>query len=364
MFAGTTRISTKLEKPDGGNGGGNTAPLEDAHYFYHPDHLGSSSYITNDLGQVFQHLEYFPFGETFVEEHSNTQRAPYLFTGKELDEDTGLYYYGARYYDPRTSLWQSADPILAKYLPGRGQDVGMLLPNVLNGYGSPRHAMPGMGGVFTGQNLSLYHYSHQNPLRYLDPDGRAAGTLTAGGAFCIAGACEAAAAATVAAGAACLASGVCIAGLVVVGVAGLGYGGYLIYDNLTSGGDQVAPNTVHNEASEAGDDDEVELGGFLEGDDVKDIGDHADEVGEVTGVIDRKGAKDRRKENLKGVKTKPGVDRDEFPPAVVKPNDPSKTSVKHKNRSQNRRSGQKLRWEIDKIPDGTRVRIKPPGNNN
>ena len=88
VFAGTTRISTKLEKPDGGNGGGNTAPLEDAHYFYHPDHLGSSSYITNDLGQVFQHLEYFPFGETFVEEHSNTQRAPYMFTGKELDEDT------------------------------------------------------------------------------------------------------------------------------------------------------------------------------------------------------------------------------------------------------------------------------------
>ncbi len=59
VFAGTTRISTKLEKPDGPGGGGNTAPLEDAHYFYHPDHLGSSSYITNDLGQVFQHLEYF-----------------------------------------------------------------------------------------------------------------------------------------------------------------------------------------------------------------------------------------------------------------------------------------------------------------
>ena len=162
VFAGTTRISTKLEKPDGPGGG---APLEDAHYFYHPDHLGSSSYITNDLGQVFQHLEYFPFGETFVEEHSNTQRAPYLFTGKELDEDTGLYYYGARYYDPRTSLWQSADPVLAKYLPGAGEEAGptddikITLPSLANNYGSPRHDLPGIGGVFTGQNLNLYAYT-------------------------------------------------------------------------------------------------------------------------------------------------------------------------------------------------------------
>ena len=139
VFAGTTRISTKLEKPDGPGGG---APLEDAHYFYHPDHLGSSSYITNDLGQVFQHLEYFPFGETFVEEHSNTQRAPYLFTGKELDEDTGLYYYGARYYDPRTSLWQSADPLLSRF--------SSQTPIIA---------------------LNLYQYGLLNPCRYTDPDG-------------------------------------------------------------------------------------------------------------------------------------------------------------------------------------------------
>ena len=147
--------------------------------------MGSSSYITNDLGQVFQHLEYFPFGETFVEEHSNTQRAPYLFTGKELDEDTGLYYYGARYYDPRTSLWQSADPALGEYLPGAGEEAGptdninVILPNIMNGFSSPRQDLPGIGGVFTGQNLNLYHYSHQNPVRYLDPNGEEAWGLNA-----------------------------------------------------------------------------------------------------------------------------------------------------------------------------------------
>jgi RHS repeat-associated protein len=83
---------------------------EASRYFYHPDHLGSTSYVTDVTGEVYQHLEYFAFGETFVEEHSNTDRTPYLFNGKELDEETGLYYYGARYYDPRTSVWQSVDP--------------------------------------------------------------------------------------------------------------------------------------------------------------------------------------------------------------------------------------------------------------
>jgi RHS repeat-associated protein len=49
------------------------------------------------------------------------QRTPYLFTAKEFDEETGLYYFGARYYDPRTSVWQNVDPILGDYLdPGPG----------------------------------------------------------------------------------------------------------------------------------------------------------------------------------------------------------------------------------------------------
>jgi RHS repeat-associated protein len=96
------------------SGGTGTAINPDFLYFYHVDHLGSTSYVTDGSGQVYQHLEYFAFGETFVEEHSNTERVPYLFNGKELDEETGLYYYGARYYDPRTSIWQSVDPLAAR----------------------------------------------------------------------------------------------------------------------------------------------------------------------------------------------------------------------------------------------------------
>ncbi len=104
--------------------------------------------MTDIEGEVFQHVEYFPFGETWVEEHSNRQRTPYLFTGKKLDEDTQLYYFGARYYDPRTSVWQSPDPMLGNYL-----------------FGGPA------GGVHAPANLNVYAYVHQRPVIAVDPDG-------------------------------------------------------------------------------------------------------------------------------------------------------------------------------------------------
>ena len=88
---------------------------EKMQFYYHPDHLGSSSYITNLEGEVVQHIEYVPFGEVFVEERNNIWNTPYLFNAKEFDEETGLYYYGARYYDSRHSLWISTDPMQEKY---------------------------------------------------------------------------------------------------------------------------------------------------------------------------------------------------------------------------------------------------------
>ena len=65
-------------------------------------------------GEVVQHIEYVPFGEVFVEERNNIWNTPYLFNAKEFDEETGLYYYGARYYDPRLSLWISTDALKEK----------------------------------------------------------------------------------------------------------------------------------------------------------------------------------------------------------------------------------------------------------
>jgi RHS repeat-associated protein len=100
-------------------------------YYYHSDHLGSTSLITNLDGEVVQHVEYVPFGEVFIEERNNTWNTPYLFNAKELDEETGLYYYGARYYDPRTSVWLSTDPLQEKY------------PNV-NTYGTYSYTVPNL----------------------------------------------------------------------------------------------------------------------------------------------------------------------------------------------------------------------------
>ncbi|MCI5130959.1 MAG: RHS repeat-associated core domain-containing protein, partial [Candidatus Electrothrix sp. EH2] len=126
-------------------------------FYYHPNHLGSTSFVTDVEGEIYQHLEYFPFGETWIEEVSNQHRVPFLFTAKELDRETGLYYFGARYYDPRTSVWQSPDPILAEYLPTGDKEKDKKLP--------------GMGGVFNSSNLGLYSYSHLNSITLLDIDG-------------------------------------------------------------------------------------------------------------------------------------------------------------------------------------------------
>ena len=54
---------------------------------------------------------------SMAEQHSLTEdyETPYKFNGKELDAETGFYYYGARYYNPRVSIWLSTDPLMEKY---------------------------------------------------------------------------------------------------------------------------------------------------------------------------------------------------------------------------------------------------------
>ena len=105
-------------------------------FFYHSDHLGSTSYITDDKANITQYDAYLPYGELLVDEHSSSEELPYKFNGKQFDEETGLYYYGARYMNPVTSLWYGVDPLAEKYA-----------------------------------NISAFLYCHANPIRLLDPNG-------------------------------------------------------------------------------------------------------------------------------------------------------------------------------------------------
>ncbi|MEN3304441.1 MAG: hypothetical protein V7603_643 [Micromonosporaceae bacterium] len=141
IFIGNTRLVSKLVQP--------SAYPENNQFYFHADQLSSTSYGTDNTGHVVEHEQYFPSGESWVDEHTVTP-SPYRFTGKEFDTETGLYYYGARYYDPRTSVWQSPDPALGSYLNGTDN-----------------------GGVFNPTNLAAYSYAGDNPVTRTDPDGRA-----------------------------------------------------------------------------------------------------------------------------------------------------------------------------------------------
>jgi len=76
--------------------------------YFHSDHLGSSNVITDQNGNKVSHYEYTPYGSTSVQDVNGTEPVNYLFNGKELDS-TGLYFYGARYYDPEIGRFITSD---------------------------------------------------------------------------------------------------------------------------------------------------------------------------------------------------------------------------------------------------------------
>ena len=122
IFAGKTRIAAVL--------GVET-------FFYHPDHLGSTSVVTDMFGDKVEDVAYYPFGET--RQDVGTTPLPNKYTGQELDYETGLYNFGARFYDPEVGRFITPDSVV---------------PNPSN-----------------PQSLNRYAYALNNPMRFVDPTG-------------------------------------------------------------------------------------------------------------------------------------------------------------------------------------------------
>ncbi|HEY3353039.1 MAG TPA: FG-GAP-like repeat-containing protein [Polyangia bacterium] len=107
--------------------------------FFHTDHLGSTRLITNAAGQEVKRYEYAPFGQVLSE--TGAAGDSHRFTGQEGDDETGLMFYRARYYDPALGRFLQPDA----FLPAAN---------------SP-------------QALDVYAYANNSPINYVDPSGHA-----------------------------------------------------------------------------------------------------------------------------------------------------------------------------------------------
>jgi len=130
IAAGTQRITTTYYYANGRRVAMRTAA---GVTYVHSDHLGSTA-VTS--GAQSGNIKYFPYGAT----RSGAVSTAYKFTGQRLDDSTGLYYYGARYYDAAIGRFVQADSIVPQ--PGNPQA------------------------------LNRYSYVLNNPVRYTDPTGR------------------------------------------------------------------------------------------------------------------------------------------------------------------------------------------------
>ncbi len=105
-------------------------------YWYHPDYIQNVDLVTDLDGEAYELFLYNPWGEQLHHWSSNSSSwtSPYRFNAKELDPETGMHYYGARYHHPKISVWMSVDPLAY-------------------------------------QTLETYQFTGNNPIILIDPDG-------------------------------------------------------------------------------------------------------------------------------------------------------------------------------------------------
>jgi RHS repeat-associated protein len=127
--------------------------------YYHLDAVGNVRAVTDEAGQVIERHDYLPFGEEWCPGPpagvcgSVPPGQPKRFTGKERDPETGLDYFGARYYGARIGRFTAIDPYLDQ-----------------------------SSAILNAQLWNRYAYGRNNPLRYVDPDGRDGWDIATGAA--------------------------------------------------------------------------------------------------------------------------------------------------------------------------------------
>src|SRR2546426_5320500 len=119
--------------------------------YYHQDHLGSSTAITDTSGAFVEETAYYPFGVPRNEYRLRQIEKHYTFTQKERDKESGFHYFEARYLATRLSRLLTADP---KYA-----NPNMLLPADLGSF------------LAKPQIANLYGYASSNPIKFTDPTG-------------------------------------------------------------------------------------------------------------------------------------------------------------------------------------------------
>jgi RHS repeat-associated protein len=124
VFAGGSRVATQNES-------GTIYNIQ--------DHLSSASLSLDESGNVVQKLDYYPFGSERVNEKTGDFDTHFTYTDQEKDKETGLMYYGARYYDAEVGRFTQVDPWF--------------------------------GELSIPQTLNKYTYTLNNPLVYVDPTG-------------------------------------------------------------------------------------------------------------------------------------------------------------------------------------------------
>ena len=325
------------------------------------DRLGSATTFTDDLGQATTYRHFDPFGKTMSGDwrelnparmsenpEEDRFRLPTRrgFTDHEHLDEVELIHMNGRVYDYNVGRFMSVDPVIQ----------------------SPTNS----------QSLNPYSYIMNNPLAGTDPTGYVAetpwdvasviydvgkisyGYLTNNPTIVSDGLVDLAAD-SIAVVTPFLPAGTTKVGRVVVeGV------------ELASSSKKVSKakrrranngSDVNSSSAQNSDKKTTEIGSFLEGDKRKESRQHAQEAADagccLEGVWDPEGAKKRRRNNLKGIATESGKDRDEFPPAALKLDDDSKQSVKKIRSSDNRSSGSGLGHEIKQkgVKPGDRVKI-------